>query len=388
MAMCGESHATMWRIWKLVGTVVLSAQVLHTVYLAAAPAKWVSGFYVGYMAEAYPPAQIDFSSLTHVLVFSVLPKPEGTLDTSLFIDPINGPKVAREVARRAHQAGKKAILTIGGTGTGKAFSSAMKPSTRDAFVGNILQIVSDWGFDGVDIDWEPMPREDYAAVMALISGIRARKAGMPVTIDVGWQNLNFRLEPPEQRFYRDVSNIVDQMNMMTYGMADNWDGWVAWHSSAVRGEGPDHPTSVQSSVAQYRAAGVPVSKLGIGIGFFGSCWSAPANGALQPPRQSRVVAGDNDMSFANIKNDYYRAINYHHDAATGASYLSFSIPVGPKKCTFISYEDEASVAAKGRYADESGVGGAMIWQLNEGYNRHASEPHSVLRAVARAFHVQ
>jgi len=388
LAMFVDRRFASVRVWGLLALVVLSAQVLNTGRLSAAPGKWISGFYVGYMADAYPPAEIDFGSLTHVMVFSVLPRPDGTLDTSLFMDSTKGPKVAQEVARHAHRAGRKAILTIGGTGTGKSFNGAMKASTRDAFEGNILQLVSDWGFDGVDIDWEPMARDDYAAVMSLFSALRAKKPAMTLTVDVGWQNINYPLEPLEQRFYRDLSNLVDQMNLMTYGMADNWGGWVIWHSSALRGEGPDHPTSVHASVAQYRAAGVAASKLGIGIGFFGSCWSAPANATLQPPRQSRVVAGDNDMSFANIKNDYYRAINYHHDAAAGASYLSFFGPVGPHKCTFVSYEDETSVAAKGRYADESGLGGAMIWQLNEGYDRHASDPHSLLRAVTRAFHVR
>src|SRR5438874_13707724 len=72
----------------------------------AGTGKWVSGFYVGYMSSIYPPSAIDFSSLTHVMVFAVLPRADGTLDTSLFIDSTTGPKVAQAVATRAHAAGK------------------------------------------------------------------------------------------------------------------------------------------------------------------------------------------------------------------------------------------------------------------------------------------
>jgi len=177
------------------------------------------------------------------------------------------------------------------------------------------------------------------------------------------------------------------MNMMTYGMADNWDGWVVWHSSAVRGEGRDHPTSIQSSVREYVGAGVPASKLGMGIGFYGSCWNAPATTPLQAPLSSQVVASDNDISFAAITNTYYRPDRYRYDANAQAPYLSFTVPTGPKRCTFISYEDETSVAAKGRYAVEAGLGGTIIWQINEGYVIGQPDPSSLLHAVGRAFGV-
>src|SRR6478672_388630 len=80
---------------------------------ATAAPKWVSGFYVGYMAARYPPSAIDFSALTHVMVFSVLPQRDGTLVTDLFVDRVEGPKIAQQVATLAHAAGRKAILTVG-----------------------------------------------------------------------------------------------------------------------------------------------------------------------------------------------------------------------------------------------------------------------------------
>jgi chitinase len=177
------------------------------------------------------------------------------------------------------------------------------------------------------------------------------------------------------------------MNMMTYGMADNWDGWVVWHSSALKGEGRDHPTSIQSSVREYVGAGVPASKLGMGIGFYGSCWNAPATTPLQAPLSSHVVASDSDISFAAITSAYYRQDRYRYDANAQAPYLSFTVPTGPKRCTFISYEDETSVAAKGRYAVEAGLGGTIIWQINEGYVIGQPDPNGLLNAVGRAFGV-
>jgi chitinase len=346
--------------------------------------KWVSGFYVGWMSSSYPPSAIDFSSLTHVMVFSVLPHTDGTLDKTLFIDATNGPKVAQDVAARAHAAGKQAILTVGGAGTAAGFEGATS-AHMTTFVQNLVQTVTAWGYDGIDIDWEPLPASDYPLLLSLISNLRTAKPGMIVTADIGWLNINFPLSTSDAEFYVQLAGAVDQMNMMNYGMADNWGGWVVWHSSALYNDGSNHPSSVRSSAQMYINAGVPAAKLGMGIGFFGSCWNAPATAPLQAPGSAHVVASDNTMSFANIKNQYYSEFSYRYDAVAEAPYLSSTTPSGPAGCTFVSYEDETSVAAKANYARQAGLGGTIIWQLNEGYNPSAADPSSLLHAVGRAF---
>lgn len=367
------------------GSVALLLYFIAVPTSTAAASPWVSGFYAGWTASSYPPSAVDFSSLTHVMVFSVLPQTNGTLDTTLFIDAVNGPLVAQQVAQRAHASGRSAILTVGGAGTESGFVGATSSQNMSAFVKNLIGTVNAWGFDGIDIDWEPMPASDYAAVLSLINNLRSAKPGMTITIDVGWLNTNFALSSTDARFYASLSAAVDQMNMMTYQMADNWGGWASWHSSALAGDGGDHPSSVSSSAAMYMNAGVPAAKLGIGIGFYGSCWNAPVTAPLQAPGSAYVVASDNTMSFANIMNQYYVASNYRYDSTASAPYLSFGTATGPSKCTFVSYENETSVAAKGQYVRQSGLGGTIIWQLAEGYNPTASDPNSLLHAVGSAF---
>ena len=65
----------------------------------------------------------------------------------------------------------------------------------------------------------------------------AARPGMLVTVDVNWLNANFALSSSEKAFYVQLAGAVDQMNMMTYGMADAWSGWASWHSSALSGQG-------------------------------------------------------------------------------------------------------------------------------------------------------
>jgi len=364
-------------------------KILYTAALAVVPAlaqtPWVAGDYVGYMYWQYPPSAIDFTSLTQVNVFSVIPNNDGTLNTTLFIDAVNGPLVAKNIATLAHAAGKKAVLVIGGAGTGAQFQSATSATYMNAFVQNLTNTVQTWGFDGVDIDWEPIATSDYATVLQLIGKLRTALPGKMITADVGWLSSNFALSSTDAQFYALLAAAVDQMNIMSYGMADAWGGWAAWHSSAITGEGGNHPSSVASSVALYRAAGVPAAKLGVGIGFYGSCWKAPVTAPLQAVGASYIVASDNTMGFANIMNSYYNAANYHMDQAAQAPYLSFASATGPAGCTFISYENEASVALKAQYVKANGLGGALLWQLNEAYNPAAADPNSLLHAVGKAF---
>jgi chitinase len=159
---------------------------------------------------------------------------------------------------------------------------------------------------------------------------------------------------------------VDQLNVMSYEMAGNWGGWVSWHSAALYGEGGDHPSSISSTVSAYRAVGVTAAKLGIGLGFYGSCWHG-ATAPLQTLSSSAdVYASDNTMSYTNIMASYYNTSAYRWDATARMGYLTFAAPTGSSQCSFVSYEDEQSIAEKGAYVKSSGIGGTIIWTINQG----------------------
>lgn len=360
---------------------VVLALCLHATSWSATP--WVSGFYVGWQAQSYPPSAVDYGSLTHVMMFSVLPRADGTLDTSFFGA---GPAVAVDLAQRAHAAGRKAVLVVGGAGMQAQFQGAASAANIDRFAQNIAAAVRQYGYDGVDLDWEPIASTDQPMVLSLVSKLRAAlPAGSLITADVGWVNANFPLSSAEAAFYSQLASQLDQMNIMTYGMADAWGGWQSWHSSALQGAAGNTPSSVESSVNAYAAAGVPLARLGMGIGFYGSCWISPVTGPRQPPSGSSVVASDNEFGYANLMAQYHSGAAYRYDTTAQAPYLSFTGPTGARGCTFISFEDATSVAAKGQYARSRGLGGTIIWQLNEGHQPGAPNPNALLAAVGAAF---
>ncbi len=120
------------------------------------------------------------------------------------------------------------------------------------------------------------------------------------------------------------------------------------------------PSDIAVNINSYLAAGVPAHKLGIGIGFYGSCWSGGVTGPGQPIGSSGITADDNTMSYTNIMSSYYTSSAYHYDTTAQAPYLGYTSPHGPQGCTFISYEDARSLTAKGAYAARRGLGSQIV----------------------------
>jgi chitinase len=343
--------------------------------------RWLAGYYVGYQRSLYPESQVDFSILTHVFVGAILPTTNGGVLTHFYIDDTNGPIMARNLSARAHQFGRKAVLMLGGAGTHAEMVSAASNANRATFVANLISTMDNLGYDGIDVDWEPIDAADRAPLLALLQQLRAARPGMILTIPVGWVNTNF--PGSVDSWYATVAGVVDQMNLMTYDMAGPYSGWVTWHSSALLDNQPNHPSSVASTAQAYRNVGVPAAKLGIGIGFFGTCWRGATG-----PRQTigsgvTLVASDNTMSYTNIMASYFDATKRVWDDLAKVPYLSFTTPKGPQQCNFISYDDEQSVAEKGAHVKANGLGGAIVWTIGQGHlpNAPAGSQDPVLKAA-------
>jgi hypothetical protein len=328
-----------------------------------ASGRWVSGYYVGYQRGLYPESEVDFSNLTHLLVGRIRPAADGSVIANFDIDDVNGPQMARTLSTRAHQAGRKALLMLGGEGEHAGFVGAASAANRARFVTNLLATMDALGYDGLDVDWEPIELADRAPLLALLDALRAARPNILLTVPVGWVNMNFASEQADP-WYVQLAARVDQMNIMSYSMAGPW-GWEVWHHSPLTDHAGMRPSSVSGSVQAYRAAGVPAAKIGVGIGAYGSCWHSPVTPRQMPGAGVLMSFGDNSMSYTNIMSQYFVAANRVWDAAAQVPYLSFTSPRGPAGCAFVSYEDEQSVTAKGAFVKAQGLGGTIVWTIGQ-----------------------
>ena len=348
---------------------------------AADSPVWVTGYYMASnQSGALTPDKIDFSAITHLVHFSVVPNADGTLPETIT------PAQSADVVTRAHKAGVKVLICLGGASSGPAISQAIAPGTRAAFVRNLVQFVSVRGYDGIDLDMEPiLPADEpnfIAFVHALRIAIRAADPKWLLTIPASG-------EPGDQpKLCAELQNDFDQINIQTYDLSGTWPGFKTWYNGSLYGDGktlltPTRPyPNVAEKVGFYTAAGIPKSKLGIGIAFYGYVWTG-ANG----PAQSIAGVKTDTLSYSDIMDRDFQPSAYHWDTLAHAPFLSLGAASDPAR-KFVSYDDARLVREKMFYARTHGLGGVIIWELGQGYrpNQPAGQKDPLLQAVKAAAH--
>jgi chitinase len=326
---------------------------------------WVMGYFSNWDDAAnggfYAVSSIDWGGLTHVAAAFYVPDGNGGFESGDF-----DPTLAAPLISAAHSHGKKAIASIGGSGSGPAFEGSTSTANMSTFLTNLESLLT-MGYDGLDIDWEGgnlSTTTDQSLETSLIGSLRTRNPGALLTMTAGYENEN---SVDDLTFYGTIAANLDRINLMTYGMSGAWEGWMSWHSSPLHwNKNSSTPTGIDASVSHYLSAGVPAAKLGVGAGFYGECYTSPVTGPVQALGASQLVASDGTMSYRNILSSYYSTSAYHYDDSADVPYLSLS-GNNAEACTFVSYEDETSIAAKAAWVKAQGLGGIIIWTLSEGY---------------------
>jgi chitinase len=348
-------------------------------------APWVLGYYASWHAPAnggnYDVSSIDWDGLTHVAAAFYVPDGKGGWASGNFDSG-----TASSLIAAAHAHGKKVLASIGGSGSGPAFEGSTQ-SAMSKFVAALEALVAQ-GYDGLDIDWEGgnlTVQQDQALQQSLVQALRAKSPGTLLTLTAGYENEN---SLDDLSWYGTIAPQLDRIDLMTYGMAGAWQGWESWHSSPLHwNKVSSTPTGIDSSVAHYLAAKVPAAKLGIGIGFYGMCYTAPVTAPVQALGASDVAASDGTMSYPNILSSFYSAAAYHYDSAAEAPYLTLG-GANAQKCTYVTYEDPTSIAAKGAWVKAQGLGAVILWEIGEGFVPSAATvqgQNPLLEATRTAF---
>ena len=198
---------------------------------------WSTGYYAGWAQGAYPVTKINWKSYTHMCHFSATPNGSGGVSLSMGINDAS----AKSFVAEAHKNKVKAILCIGGAGTGTNFQASTANATvRATLVANILALMSKYGYDGIDMDWEEIggKTQQYQDLHKDLR-IAIDKMDPKPLLTVAMANYIASSCGP-------IHQVFDQMNNMCY--------WT--HSSGLTN---DFKALVDK--------GIPKSKMGVGIGF-------------------------------------------------------------------------------------------------------------------------
>ncbi len=341
---------------------------------------WVTGYwYSPPVWGGLPVSDIDYSGLTHIVHYGVLPAADGSFDSTSLQDVSS---YAGALISAAHSHDVKVLLGVAQTRVGGDFLDATQPGTLDTFISNIMNLVQTYGYDGVDLDWED--RVDAGQFHALVQGLRSQLNALTPR-----GTLTGAFFEPQN--VATIASLFDQINLMGYDLCAVSDGFT-WHNAALYNRGNRNQRSVDVMVSRFIAPpySIPASRLGLGIPFYGYVWrggsGTPTGGVTGPAQSWTTQPTMRSVQYRAIVSDatLWQDANKRRDVqGGGAPYLSVG-SADPGNSVFVTYDDETSIAQKVSYAVAQGMGGVMVYELSGDYLPGHTPQHPLLQAVKTA----
>ncbi len=288
---------------------------------------------------------------------------------------------AGEVLRRLHALRMrnpklKFLVSIGGWGADGFSDAAATDASRTAFAQSVEDLVVKHGLDGIDLDWEypglPGPgirhRDDDKRNFTLLlqslrehldvlGGKRARPADNHYLLTAALADGEFTKFIELDRIHA----YLDWIDLMTYDFHNSLTPTTGHHAALRRSATSSaNERSVESAVHQYLAAGVPASKIVVGVPFYGRAFAdvkADNNGLDQTYGKY-----EGDHPWPQLVADFIDRNGYtrHWDATAQVPYLW-----NAQTRVFVSYDDPQSLKLKAEFVKSKGLGGMMYWEQSQ-----------------------
>ncbi len=362
--------------------------------LMGQPCREVIGYYPGWQwydrNKLVKPASIDYSKYSIINYAFFQPNANGTIsgtdswaDENILLgqnDWVQGGYIPNtSLVDLAHNAGVKVLISVGGWTLSNYFPAiAANAAKRATFAHACVNLVSTYNLDGIDLDWEypgyapnggtPQDATNFTVFLAQIRdsltnyGIQHNKT-MLLTSCFGASATNMA-----NIQWNNVLPLIDAVNVMTYDFFGSWDNFTCHNAplyATIQGDTSFNDSStILRLLNQY---GVPPGKINMGIPFYGrsnKTSSLPAlyANALMQVDNSTFWEDDGAPLYYNImlKQNLF---TYHWDASCAVPYLSGNGSLH----TFVSFDNEQSIALKAQFIVNHNLRGAIIWEITGDY---------------------
>jgi chitinase len=329
------------------------------------PNKVVLGYYRTSNRSVLDYTGIEYQYLTHIAHAFAWPDASGNLVVPAgFLYP--------ELNAAAHASGVKMIVSLGGWGNCAGFPGmASTAANRARFIGQLVDFCRARAYDGVDIDWEFVSNETEKAdfvlfIEALGAALKAQSPPLLLTAAVPSDNYYGRWID-----YERLADDFDFIGFMTYDFHGAWSDHSG-HNSPLYTPSWDSCGSLDGTFTYGRGRQVPLSRLLVGLAFFGRSFDCGA--MAQPFTVSRgwdysEVMGLPSTGWARTW-DGEAQVPYVRRTDGGM---------------VISYDDMSSIGLKCQYVKDKTSAGVIIWEL--GSDRRAGHSE-LLEVVGRSFGVR
>jgi chitinase len=328
------------------------------------------GYWSRTQTPSYSSAQIPFNKLTHINHAGVGFNADGSLSVpDGFLEP--------ELIGKAHAAGVKVLLLLGGDFTGLENTTG----GLQILLGNLQTFITANGYDGLDIDWEyPSTMADKQLFTGLMNGLRKI-----------FPSPNYFLSadiPPWGGSGYDVPGVeaaIDYINVMMYDCAGPWTDDGQLNSPIFPNPKNPEPYECEPGGSVEQAASiflntfhVPASKLNMGTPFYGYFYTNVSRVyGLCKPCNDNTVPSESYGTFIKQRINKLGWTAYF-DKKSIVPYLLRS----DGSPGFITYDDPLSTYTRIWYSEwQRGLGGGFMWSLDADYD---GESQDLLDAMYQA----
>lgn len=390
-------------------SLVVFSSVFHVIY--AGPhdriakreePKVAAAWYGGWTATAKPSvpiSSISFGKYTH-LIYAFA---ETTRDNNLDMSKSN-PHLLTEFVTQAKAHGVKVSVAIGGWAGSRYFSSTLgSAKNRTAFVKTVTSFAHQHQLDGLDFDWEHPGKQgigcntvsphDSDNFLAFLQELRHDPVGAKLILSAAGSTTTFVSSSgsPSSNLGQ-FGKVLDRLTIMNYDIFGPWSDVVGPNSPIDdKCASPAHQQgSAVSAVKAWRSAGIPLSKLVLGVPTYGhsskvnptSAFHGTSLAAYPPFNKAVHVQGDSWSSVAGVdqcgkpaapgdtvnfwslvaqgylKDDGTpgKDIAYRFDSCSRTAYV-----YDKAKQVMVSFDDAKSFAAKGKFIKDAKIAGFSMW---------------------------
>ncbi|QEH34538.1 Chitinase A1 precursor [Aquisphaera giovannonii] len=310
--------------------------------------------FVGYLFG--PVRDIDYKLYTHLCHAFATADGDGKLRPSRNVP-------SRELTTQAHAAGVKVLVSAGGWGWDKQFAAIVASKEAEhRYVGDLLAMVRDYDYDGIDLDWEyPDADAEVPGFERLTRRLRAgvdaigREKGRRMFITMAMSSNPGTIRWLSTEF---LVETMDWINVMTYDYTGDWTEY-AGHQSPLfaSSKQPGRPRSTAQTVEyMLNDRKVPADRIALGIPLYGRGFPvAEPYASTKGAPKVRLPGG----SYRNLAELAAKGWTRVWDDETKNPWL-----LAPDRKAVIGYDDAESVELKAKWAREKGLRGVFFWQVH------------------------
>ena len=320
----------------------------------------------------------DPSILTHINYAHGRFKNPKTGDGGIVITESKQVPISKVIALKEKNPKLKVMVMIGGWGGhADGFSEMAKdPAKRTEFCHSVHENIKKHQLDGVDIDWEyPTQSADNETGCDPNDTKNFNLVLKELRDTLGTSKIISFASSSSAKYvdWKTAMKYLDYVNVMTYDMGAAPDG----HNSPLHKGSKFNHRSWDESIDAHVKGGVPKNRQVMGIPIYGKAKKNPSSSEKIFDYTVKYYEMDEILNKGTYKGKKLaRPVYRRWDTQSMVPYL-----VDDAGVNVLSYDDEESASAKGKYVKDGGELGCMFWEY-----RYDDSKNTFIKAVVKALY--